>query len=631
MTTTTANSTAVLLLPSITATRAARIEAAHSRHSRPELDRPAIWAGKPGQPLYCPAHLMTPAQLEATAEAAARNALQRREQASGLHLMRELLQSAPQNITAANLPAVGAEALTHERAHRHHSAQAAAFQAIADRKTTPPAEARAAREEAKKHRQKAEQHRQTAESLCRVIATASHTDLADIISAAKLTLYAIAADPAADLLTAYPEAVKAASKAIDTSATASALTSTRTAWTPTTPEAARAWSKAHPNANKVYFTIRDSERAGYITLEYWKPEAKKRKSRRPEGWYFVRHYNTVSPYVSFEDYTQTAAGQAAVSKNDGINAIQNAADAESIAALLSRANLSPKEQEICYKTADQTAARHAAAAEHDHMEAARARAATQSKDTARKTLSRARATAATVGAEAALQNALDRCHIYHERTRRRYVANIREALTEAMTPAAIQTAEERAEQERKTWERMQRSATRARAAAPISRPDILEAVTRAAAEIATAAAVVWLTDYPAPEAVTAEEAAKPEQERRAHLAAHAAEIARLDHRRKLYTAPRQSRTAYAAHDAQTAARVFWDAMTPAEQDESMEAWRAARAAEDAARAAAEAEAARRAKFPPEVYGLNTTFPMWRKWDEETRAEHLRFLDSLRNS
>ena len=623
--TTTREAAAVILLPAMTATRAARIEAAHARHSRPELDRIAVWAQKPGQPPYCPAHLMTPAQLEATATAAARNALQRREQSSGLHLMREILQSAPANVTACNLPAVGAEALTAERAHRYHAEQAAAYQRIADRKTTHPAEAKAARATARAHRQAAEHNRKTAESLQRVIATATHTDIADIVTAAKLTLYAIATDPAADLLTAYPEAVKAASKAIDTSASASALTATRTAWSETTPEAAKAWSNAHPNAERVYFTIRDSERAGYITLEYWTGEAKKRKSRRSAGWYFVRHYNTVAPCVSYETFTETAAGQAAVAKNDGINAIQSAGDAESIADLLKRANLSPKEQEICYKTADQTAAAHAAAAEHEHMEQARARAAGQSKDTARKTMSRARATAATVGAQAALANALDRCHVYADSTRRRYVANIRKALAAAMTPAAIQTAEEAAEKERKTWEAMQRNGRRAAPAAPISRPDILQAVARAAADIATAAAVAWLTDYPTPATVTAEEAAQPERERMAHLAAHAAEIARLDHRRKLYTAARLHRPAYAAHDAQTAARIFWDAMTPAEQTASMDAYRAEQEQEQ--------ERNRRRQYAKTsgIYGLNTSFQMWQAWTPEERAEHMRFLDSLRNS
>lgn len=570
---------AVLMLPAITATRAARIQAAIDRH--PIDNRPATWAAKPGQPSYCPAHLMHPAQIESTAQAAAVVALQRREQSSGLPLMRQLLQTARANTAAANLPDLAADALTAERAHAHHAKQAEAYQRIADRKNTDPAEAKAARLAAREHRKQAEKHRQAAEILNRAISHTAHTDLADILTAAKVAIYATIANPAAPVDAAYLNAVKAASKAIDNSAQATTLTSTRTVWESLTPEAAKAWAKSHPGADKVYFNVRDSARAGYFTLEYWTSKGKKRKSRRPDGWYLVRHYNTVPACISYEVYTDTEAGQAAIVKNGGINAIQSQSDADELTALLTRANLSDKEREVCYKTADQTADRHAAQAEREHIEQARARAANQSKATARKTIKRAKAEAVQVGANAALENAFDRAHIYAERTRRRYVTNIRTALTAAQTPKAIQTAEEREEKERKQWERMHQSRTRATRPATIAAPDIIGAVARAAEAVTIAPAVVWLTDYPAPVALTP---AEVEQMHRA-----AAPDSYIWHKAREH----QSRTPW--HNAGQAAAVFLSAMTPAEVDSISKAARAAEAAQRdrAERAARLADSARK--------------------------------------
>ena len=499
----TTTKTAVILLPAVTATRAARIEAARARHADPRHTMAYTWSVKPGQPAYCPAHLMTPAQLEATANAAAVNALQRREQSSGLQLMADILRSGRANATAARLQDIAAEALEHEAAHAYHREQAARYEAIASRQTTDPAEAIAAREAARAHRQEAEKARQSYEPLNRIIAEATHTDLADIQSAAKVAIFEAIAAAAID--GAYTAAVKAASRAIDTSASATALTSTKTVWgEPITREEAAAWVAAHPNADKVYFAIRDSARAGYITLKYHAPKPG-HKSRRPEGWYLVRHYNTVAPCISYETFTETEAGKAATAKNDGINAIQSLGDAEAIAELLTRANLTAKEAEVCYKAADQTADSHAAAAGHLHMTEARAKAAAvkaaavgqgaeaeaKAKKAAAQIIRRAEESRPRIEAAAARESALDRAGIYAKATRYRYLNSIKAALEAAQTPAAIQTAEEAAEAEYKALERMQRSRRRAYAKPVADRPALIEAVARAAAEIEAAPVIRW--------------------------------------------------------------------------------------------------------------------------------------------
>lgn len=589
--TTTTRPAAVLMLPAVTATRAARIEAARGRH--PIDSRPATWAAKPEQMPYCPAHLMTPAQLDQTARAAAINALQRRELMSGLRLMGQIIVSSKADQTAANLPDLAAQSLEHDRRHSYHRAKAESYQAIADRQTTEPETAKAARQAAKEHRRAAAEHLAERDSIDKLISTATHTDLADIISAAKLAIYEAIADPAADINGAYPAAVKAASKAIDTSAHATTLTKTSTKWESITPEQAAAWRAAHPAADKVSFNVRDSARAGFITLEYWQPQNTKRKSRRPVGWYLVKHYHTAPACISFEAFTDTEAGQAAIVKNGGINAIQTAQDAEDIAAIVTRANLTAKEQEICYKVLDQTAARHAEAASREYIEAAAARAAEQSKDTAAKTMRRARAKAPYIEAAAALESALDRSKVYADSTRRRYVANIRKALEAAQTPAAIQTAEEKAEAEAKAWEQMQKSGRRAAPAREARAADIIGAVARAAEAVTVAPAVAWLTDYPAPQTLTEEEAARA---RAAALDGYIWDKARAHQSRTPWSNAGQAAAVFMAYtmtaDEVTAASKAARAADSAERD------RAARAARIADSARKERERAARAKQDP---------------------------------
>lgn len=134
-----------------------------------------------------------------------------------------------------------------------------------------------------------------------------------------------------------------------------------------------------------------------------------------------------------------------------------------------------------------------------------------------------------------------------------------------------------------------------------------------------AQAITWTESRHKPQTMTPEEVeamtARERAAQAAYINAHAADIARLDYRRQ-FTQYRQSRTAYAAHDAQAAALVFWDAMTPEEQTAHIEAERARKAKYTRLRAAAHATG---------VYSLNSTFEQWKAWSEEERAEHMRFV------
>lgn len=572
------------LLPSITATRAQRIAAAAARHPNHTAAVITLRA-------YTDSNAAEVANL---AHIAAYLAIRARHQASGLDFMRRLNQQQRNDRQREDITRIAGEALEARAAHDQHRAQAAALQTIAERVSTPAAQALEAAQAAAVERHAAAQHLAHAERLERVIATTCHSDRADISQAAAAELWNTGN---------FAAACKAAGRTIAAVAAAQGCTATRTKVFPITAEEAHAERAAHPNADRIPFNVQggNSTTAGFYTIEY-------RNSKRfPAGWYRVNHYHTTAPHISYEVFASSEAA-AALADNGGINAITNQQAAEDITALLDRAKLSERERIVCRYMLDNTAAAAGAQAVAEHQQqTAAAKAAATSRKRALEIQRRADERSEEVRAAAIRHNAMTRAAIYSERTQRDIMKRIREKLEAAKSaPSEKPTA---AELDRRMWENMQSNRSRySRSRYTSPAPAVIPTVkvytdTSAAPTEYAAYNVQWLEDYPQPQTVSREEsearAKAAAAERAAHIAAHTADIMRIEYRAALRDhSPANidgspSRTAYAAHDAKAAAYVFFEHMSRAEQFEAVAYKKAAEAAEAhqrAAEALAKAEA-----------------------------------------
>lgn len=603
----------VNLLPSVTATRAQRIAAAAARHPNHTAAVITLRA-------YTDSNAAEVAQL---AHVAAYLAIRARHQASGLDFMRRLNQQQPNDRQRENVPTIAAEALAARAAHDQHRAQAAALQAIAERVSTPAAQALEAAQAAAVERHAAAQHLAHAERLERVITTTSHSDRADISQAAAAELWNTGN---------FAAACKAAGRAIAAVAAAQGCTATRTKVQPITAEEAQQERAAHPNAERIPFNVQggNSTTAGFYTIEY-------RDSKRfPRGWYRVNHYHTTAPHISYEVFASSEAA-AALADNGGINAITNQQAAEDITALFDRAKLSDRERIVCRYMLDNTAAAAGAQAIAEHQQqTAEAKAAATSRKAAQQIQRRADERAEEIRAAAIRHNAMTRAAIYSERTQRDIMKRIREKLEAAKsTPSDKPTA---AELDRRMWENMQSNRSRySRSRYTSAAPAVIPAVTvyadhsAAPTEYAVYEPVFVETVNPADlHTVTAAELEAEAKAARAaaeaHAAAHAADIMRTNYRRA-FTQGRASRSAYAALDAQAAALVFFEAMTTAEQLSTIAAAKAeeaATAAQRAAEALAKAEdkheVNKRRERAAELAALAQTAPKHRRAELEAAAE-----------
>ena len=639
MTTTTTTKFAALL-PAETLTRQTITARAASRH--PLTPCPCWYTTPDG--VTVPDIDTAAAYVMTLADRATFYALRARHEKSGVQMFADLMNQTKSDQTARRMTEHGTAALIAEREHAAAVERITIFDSIAHSQTASPADVIAASIAAEQERQTRNTARQHADSHNAIISNATASDREQLVQAAALWAVEHWDEVTADPAGIVRGMTNAAGRAIAELAAPDALRSTRTKWTPITPEQAANERAAHPDITtidpttgeetttpaKIPFTVREGTAAGYYQIEYTEG-SKPRKDgtqSRPAGWYKVSHYHTAAPYISYEVFVD--GNPAAIVKNDGINAITNQTAAEEVAALADRANLTAKEREVISKLTDNTARAAAEQAHHEATEKGRDSVAAASKDHKARARARATATAEAAYTAALWDSAFQRSGIYAKSTRHDIRSRITTALDKARTAPEQLTAEEQEEATRRHWEREQRSRTRYRQRGQQeSRPDIITAYSRAAATLGALKPVIsWSESGHAPQTLTPEEvkaeATARERERLEYIASHAADIARLNHRRQTYTSPRQTLTPWNALDAQAAARVFWDSFTPAEQDESIQAYKA----EQAAEAAARAEQERRKAFPRWVYGLNTTFEIWSKASEEERQEHRHYLDSL---
>lgn len=595
---------------------------AHARHAAPSYDTMTATAGE--HPTIFPAlHDMTPAALYYLPELCAALVLRARHRETGLQLFADLQRAAAadgrimHDLTARQQRAA-------ERRAEYETARdtAAALDQIAARISTNPAVAEAAAEAAAEERDRRDAAREDAEAIDRADAAATTSERAVLVQAAAARLCDMLTT-GADLTAAVPELCRAASAALAQLSSPDALTrcTTVTRWLDRA-EAADIMSRYAidltaqppqkiPAANtqsgaSCYKTIEARDRkAERAQLAKHDPAALASKATTADGQAvcIIYHYRTAAPYVTFSQFSAPDSAPE-LSTNGGINAIMTQNDRDSLTALFDRARLSDRERALVMYAASQTADRRAAAAYKDSMQSAAAAIAATDSGHRAQTRARAKAAADKAAAAARWSYAFDRMsrsdtgRTYSTATRAKYRARICAALRAAEQQPDTPTAADRAEQQRRAWEKMQRSSRRAAAAPRSARPDIFAATAAAAAAVPTGAPVVhWMTKAQA-------------SNRRAAAAHRAAEIAAAS--------PIDNTTPEAQAAAAIAAKLYSDKMR-----------REAQRKREAERAAAKAAATRYPHMVKSgVYSLSTTFDQWRGWTDAERAEHRRYLDTI---
>lgn len=554
------NTTALTIID----TRAERVRAARDRHPN---HTPAVIA------LYAVTESRA-ADAVAAGDTAAFLTIRARHQSAATPIFRDLANAQSRDRRALMAAEQSAREDEHRAAHDEHRKDADTLQAIADRKTTDPATARAYAKQAKSHRKAAEVEQSRAESLRKVREALTLSDRADLMQAAAVA-YWMTGD--------IGNACRAAGREVSRIASPDALTATRTKLHPISAERAAAERAAHPDIVtidpmsgeetatpcKVPFNVRGAS-TGFYTIEYRIYKNTDPAEGNVSGWYRVDHYHTAAPYISYEQFAAGEAAQA-ITTNGGINAILCQADADAITAFFDRANLTERERLIALAAADLTAERHADAARAEYWQTRRPAIKALPKSRRRAAIIESIAAAENAARRAKWDNAFDRngIHKESERTRQRIKAAIDKQLTAALYAADPLTPADLAERERVYWEREQRNNRRGILTPSADRADLVGAVAAKAATMRFKPVIAWREDYPAPCPIdpqrAAEDARAAQATRAAFLHDHRADRARMEYRRTITHAEQFSRAAYAAHNAAHAARVFFDHMTPAAQ------------------------------------------------------------------
>ena len=474
---------APLLLSEVTTTRAARIEAAHARHA---ISTAGVWTATP-EGIRPPIHRQSGAQLYRTADTAVYLALRARHQSSGLELFSQLLTRAAADGQHRNIESIAAEALAAERERDTQRAKQNHHQAQAERKTISPAEAVAHRAKAKTARAAADKAAAKADSLNKLINEATASDREPLVQAA--IIGAMEHDNTTNPDGAFTAMCAAAGREIANIAAPDAAQSTRTKVKEISPERAAELRKAYPDIViidpitgleiaapcRIPHNVKGATSQCFDTVEL---RERGRKPNRRLVWCLVSHYLTVAPYVSYEAFTEQSGGDTSeIATNGGINAIGTQEDQAAIADLLERANLTAREQDIVYRVADQTAARHGQYAADEYWKKRTPEiAAITSQKERNKAHKAAQETANNKRTAAQWDNAFDRSGVHSDRTRRDIKSRIYDRLHEAQHPAEALTKKEQEERTARKWERMQKNSRRQCAPAIIQTPDFIGAI-----------------------------------------------------------------------------------------------------------------------------------------------------------
>lgn len=624
-----------IMLPTTTHTRDTITASAAALH--PNIT-PAVIILTP----YAPS---SAAALLDSAHAAAHFALRARHEKSGLEFLNQLDRAQPLDRQRENLPDIAARAALAQRAHDQHRAAADLLQSIADRITTPAAQAAAAAKAAAAERAAAARELAHVQELERVISDNSHTDREDIAQAAALELWTTGN---------FALACRAAGQQISSIAAANGLDAARTDVTPipdtdlptlyaqyaqrthdtVTPwpaldalQAAHVLYAALPIADQraaLLDTIaasyhngqiphigRKGTQDGYLTIDY------RDTKRYPDGLYLVHHRKTVRAVIHYDAYTDPDRAPEIVD-NGGITVITNQASGDSIDELVTRANLTDRERAFLRALLDDTAARAGirAVAAHQRKTAARI-AGARDRKSARQIQREADNQTDNIRFAAMLDSAYgrDSVGIYSDTNRRKFLSRLRAKLEMARRAPDEPTPAERAERERRMWTTLHSNRSHTSTSATSPAPDML---TWTDNQTAAPAPVIQWTRRPYAQdvrTVSEDEQQRAELERQQRQRDHAAQIAYMEYRRALRD-HEPTRSAYAALDAMTAAFAFVDAWT----DTDIQAWYDATQVEQ--QRAARMRAAMRGTG---ICSLNSTLEQWRAWTPAERAAHMAYL------
>lgn len=601
---------------------ARKIAQAHARHTAPSYDTMTATTGEHGT-IFPALHDMTPRGLYHLPELCAALVIRARHRETGLQLFSDLQRAAGQDASIMHDLTARQQRAADARAEYETARDtAAALDQIAARISTAPDLAHAAAEAAAEERARRDAAREDADAIDRADAAATTSERAVMVQAAAARLCDILTT-GADLTSVVPELCKAASEALAELANPDALTRnttvtrwlTRAEWEHiraryaidlTAQPAQHIPSASTKTGASCYKTIEPRDRkAERAQLAKHDPAELDRRAVTADGKAIcmIYHYRTAAPYVTFSSFSAPDSAPE-LSTNGGINAIMTQGDRDSLTALFDRANLTERERLLCLYASSQTADRRAAAAYKDTMQAAANSIAATDSGHRAQARKRAQAAADKDAAAARWAYAFDRMsrsdtgRTYSSSTRAKYRARICAALRAAEQQPDTPTAADRAEQQRRAWEQMQRSSRRAAAEQHSARPDIFAATAAAAEAVPTGApAVRFLSKAQASNRRAAAE----------HRAAEIAAASRID-----------NTTPEAQAAAAVAAKLYNDRC-------AAEAQRKREAEREAAKAAA-------TRYPhmvkTGVYSLSTTFDQWRGWTAAERAEHRRYLDTL---
>lgn len=291
---------------------------------------------------------MTAAELLTAAHVITHQICHNRYKLTAQAIMLELDNANRYDITRDKLPELVEQESACRRIHDEMMEQAHTAEQLAKRVTLPKPEREAAAAAALRYKAAAEAARKDADALWDIITNGSHSAAADITQAAALALVATGD---------WKQAQRAAGKESNALRKVSGLSGSRTAVYPISEE------EYNSHRSKTTITAAD----GSTRTEYGEPIPEKVKTRKGrengyitfeerhsahyDGYFAVWHRpaeRAVIVYDSMDGESETARTYA---DNGGLNAVQDAWDAEAIQQMLTAANLTEQERRIVQKAA----------------------------------------------------------------------------------------------------------------------------------------------------------------------------------------------------------------------------------------------------------------------------------------
>lgn len=246
------------------------------------------------------------------------------------------------------LPELAAEHTRLESLHDELMQQAAELERIAARVTTPKAERDEASAQARAAKAQALNAQREADAIWTYITNSRHSDAADATQAAALEYWYTGN---------WAAAQRAAGRASNEQRKAAGLTNTRTEVRQITEEEYNAKRQqitiTHKDGStETVYTAPEKEPVkgkrgqdnGYITYEH-------RNSPRYNGYFAVWHRPAERAVIVYDSMDADSTTAATYTDNGGLNAVQDAWDAEAVQQMLTAANLTEQERRIVQRAA----------------------------------------------------------------------------------------------------------------------------------------------------------------------------------------------------------------------------------------------------------------------------------------